>query len=124
MELANEVASIYPSVVSSYDAQGNAIVNLGDNAEAAANKLSGLLDQQRAIANYQIAENAQAEFVGAKTRAGIATGELETYEADYNKYKGLQESLTSTVSIADQIMEVYNDENKAFKEFKITIPYD
>ena len=69
IQLCNEIAEVYPEVVASYDAQGNAILTLGDNAGTAAEQLKTLLDIDKQLAGISIAENLQDRFMGIKAEA-------------------------------------------------------
>jgi hypothetical protein len=50
----NRLAETFPSLVSGFDEQGNAIINMGDKAGDASNKLNELLEQERELANFQV----------------------------------------------------------------------
>ena len=64
ISLSNELAELNPELVSGYDGQGNAILNLGTNAKEAAENIRQLYDAQRLSANTTIGENIQAVYDG------------------------------------------------------------
>lgn len=64
ISLSNELAELNPELVSGYDEQGNAILNLGTNAKEAAENIRQLYDAQRLSANTTIGENIQAVYDG------------------------------------------------------------
>lgn len=47
LDICNQLADIFPSLSTSTDAQGNALLNLGNDAETAASQLKELLDGER-----------------------------------------------------------------------------
>jgi len=49
ISLNNEIASLFPTLISGYDASGNAILNLGTKAGDAAKNLRELLEADRAV---------------------------------------------------------------------------
>lgn len=64
ISLSNELAELNPELVSGYDEQGNAILNIGTNAKEAAENIRQLYDAQRLSANTTIGENIQAVYDG------------------------------------------------------------
>lgn len=102
MDINKQLAEMFPSLVSGYDVEGNAILSLGNNAATATEQLQGLMDAQRAISHADIAENlnSSAEGVVAKdkklssqeksisgkngTLSNINT-KIKDYESDYAK---------------------------------------
>ena len=56
LDISNQLAELFPELVSGYDEQGNALLSLGDGAQSATEQLQGLLDVQRQIANTDMAE--------------------------------------------------------------------
>lgn len=57
LDVNNDLAKMFPSLTRTYDENGNAIVDLGNNAEEATEKLQGLLDVQRTQLHKQFKEN-------------------------------------------------------------------
>lgn len=57
LDVNNDLAKMFPSLTRTYDENGNAIVDLGNNAEEATEKLQGLLDVQRTRLHKQSKEN-------------------------------------------------------------------
>ena len=66
LDLSNQLASLSPELVTSYDAQGNAILSIGDNAEVTNQKLDELIEKQRLAANQEIAGNLPDVFEGIR----------------------------------------------------------
>ena len=63
-----ELANLFPSLVTSYDAQGNAILNLSNNTDEATNSISNLLEQERQLADFQVGEQLGVAVTGFATR--------------------------------------------------------
>lgn len=72
LDVNNDLAKMFPSLTRTYDENGNAIVDLGNNAEEATEKLQGLLDVQRTQLHKQSKENLVDMWAG--------------YQQDINNY--------------------------------------
>lgn len=83
LDISNQLASQFPSLVEGYDAQGNAILNLGSNADSAAASLKSLYDAQMLSANVKIGEGLQDNYEGT-------VAQIEEYE---DKIKTLQNTI-------------------------------
>ena len=66
LNINKELADTFPSLERSYDSQGNALVNLGSNADDVTQSLSDLLEQEKALAQYKISQNLSDVFEGFK----------------------------------------------------------
>lgn len=93
LDISNQLAEQFPSLVSGYDSQGNAILNLGNNAESAALSLRNLYEAQMLSANVEIGENLQTAY------AGYAE-EIKQYEKDNKSIREQIEQIDSTLSKA------------------------
>ena len=99
LDISNQLASQFPSLVEGYDAQGNAILNLGSNADSAAASLKSLYDAQMLSANVKIGEGLQDNYEGT-------VAQIEEYE---DKIKTLQNTIDKNdKAMAD--MEIDADE--------------
>lgn len=83
LDISNQLASQFPSLVEGYDSQGNAILNLGSNADSAAASLKSLYDAQMLSANVKIGEGLQDNYEGT-------IAQIEEYE---DKIKTLQNTI-------------------------------
>ena len=99
LQLANEIANIYPSVVESYDSQGNAILNLSHNTKEATEQMKELLDTEKLVAGQKI-ENELGDVLNGKLM------EIKNLRGDINEaiekrdeYNRLAESAISEESI-------------------------
>lgn len=99
LDISNQLASQFPSLVEGYDSQGNAILNLGSNADSAAASLKSLYDAQMLSANVKIGEGLQDNYEGT-------VAQIEEYE---DKIKTLQNTIDKNdKAMAD--MEIDADE--------------
>ena len=77
ISLCNEIAGIYPTVVSSYDAQGNAIINLGDNAKDAKEQLDALYESSQRNKNNELKGTVNKAWKGNKQLLSDAQGKVD-----------------------------------------------
>lgn len=68
LDICNQLAAQFPQLVSGYDAQGNALLNLGSNADSAADSIRNLYNAQMLSANVEIEENLQDTYKGTITQ--------------------------------------------------------
>jgi hypothetical protein len=112
LSTCNEIAEVYPEVVASYDAQGNAILNLGSSAETATEQLQGLLDRNKEVAGIKIADNLQAAYEGVKAEAeglngdgGIVAQIKEQEDAIKRSEKIISEAEIAYGGLSDDILD-------------------
>lgn len=82
LNLCNKIADIYPELVTSYDSQGNAILDLGSDVQSATEKLKELLEVDQQIANLKIAENLQTAYEGTKEEASTIQEQINELVAE------------------------------------------
>ena len=112
IELSNKVAEIYPSVVSSYDAQGNAILNLSSDANEANNQLQELLATQEQIAGLKISKKLDDVFAGAyeeSTTLNAKITELENRIKDEEEAQGFFLSGNKISKFVDDVLNGRRD---------------
>lgn len=124
LDISNKLADIAPDLVTGYDAQGNALLSIGSNAEDTSQKLQDVIDKQQTIANQKLVDNLPDiadgiynEIEDAKTEIDSLQGQLEDAkntsanlnidikgshgkidfkDNDYEKYgKGMEKALKS-----------------------------
>ena len=64
IDISNQLSEQFPSLVSGYDAQGNAILNLGSSADTAAASLKNLYDAQMLSAHVDVGDNLDDVYDG------------------------------------------------------------
>lgn len=98
LDISNKLAEMFPSLVSGYDSQKNAILNLGDGAESASEQLQHLLDVSAQMANIEIGDNIQAVFDGVVAQAEKSRNTIEDLELDLKSlYGGMSEVESSPI---------------------------
>lgn len=70
IDLSNQLAEQFPQLVVGYDSQGNAVLNLGKNADSAATSIRGLYEAQVASAHVNMGKNLQSAYDGIITQIG------------------------------------------------------
>jgi hypothetical protein len=65
IEYNNELAELFPDLVSYYDANGNAVLTLKGNVDTLTSSLKALIEQARLVALTEIASNSEAVYNGA-----------------------------------------------------------
>ena len=114
LSINNQLADLYPELISGQDAQGNSLVDLGDNAKTATDKLNEYLAVQKDIANYEIASNMQDVINGIVKENKQLDEQLEDLDAQKNKLN----AIASPEEISDNAFVVGIDiANEAFKEY-------
>lgn len=92
LDISNQLASQFPSLVEGYDSQGNAILNLGSNADSAAASLKSLYDAQMLSANVKIGEGLQDAY----------TGTIEQIKQYKDENAGLQKQIDLTTEAIEK----------------------
>ena len=95
LDICNQLAAQFPQLVSGYDAQGNALLNLGSNADSAADSIRNLYNAQMLSANVEIGENLQDTYKGTikqveqyNNQIGDLKDENEKLQAEMDEYTG------------------------------------
>lgn len=91
----NALAELAPDIVSKYDAQGNAIVDLGDSAADATIKLNGLLLAQREMTNYKISKQAQDQYKGIQESVNKLEKQKKALKQSSKDKKELSEAVSA-----------------------------
>lgn len=68
LSLSNEIAEIMPNLVTGYDANGNAILDLGTNVSDTTEKMNEFLDVQKQMLNSNISEQLNTLYAGLSTQ--------------------------------------------------------
>ena len=105
LELSSQIAEIAPELVTGYDAQGNAIVALGDTVDGVNGKFQEYLNLQRDIANSDIGSNLDVVWKGITNQVAEYSGKLAQVNADYNNAKASFEQ--GDVDISNSVIGAY-----------------
>ena len=110
LDMNNQLADMFPTLVSGYDSQGNAIVNLGNSASEAKTKLNELLEIEQGSNARKISEKAQDHYEGVAEQVRKIQKDISKQQEIYDSaskeaaklstdlYKGLE---NGSVQIVD-----------------------
>ena len=106
LDISNQIADQFPSLVSGYDAQGNAILNLGNNASTTASQLTDLYNASMLSANVEIGNQLDDRYAGVETQIKEYQNEINDWQnaIDKNDEKIASIDLEPT-DITDGIIE-------------------
>lgn len=93
LDLSNQLAEQFPTLVSGYDVQGNAMLNLGSNAEIATAKIKELYNAQMLSANVKIGEQLDDNYKGVVTQIKQYQGEIGEWKTKVEKNKIAQKDV-------------------------------
>ena len=97
LNISQQIADQFPSLVSGYDAQGNAILNLGTNAEEAAQQLTDLYNASMLSANVEIGNQLQDNYKGT-------IAQIEEYQQQINSWEDHLKDLQAYNLNADDLI--------------------
>lgn len=96
LDICNQLAAQFPQLVSGYDAQGNALLNLGSNADSAADSIRNLYNAQMLSANVEIGENLQNTYKGTITQVEQYNGQISDLKEENEKLQAEMDEYTGT----------------------------
>ena len=106
LDISNQIAEQFPSLVSGYDAQGNAILNLGNNASTAAAQLTELYNASMLSANVEMGDQLNDRYAGVEAKIKEYQDEITTWQ---NAIEKNQDNIASIniepADITDGIIE-------------------
>lgn len=70
LNLNSQLSDLFPTLTKRYDSNGNAILNLGSNAQSVTKKIKNLADQQERLANLSIIEDLKSYVDGDDDNGG------------------------------------------------------
>lgn len=117
LDISNQLAESFPSLVSGSDAAGNSILNLGDNASIAADKMERLLKTQMTLAHNDIIDKSRDTFRGAFEEADNIEDEIKSLKGQENQ---LKESASQISLSRDEIREQLKSGHLIFKDMSKT----
>lgn len=117
LDISNQLAESFPSLVSGSDAAGNSILNLGDNASVAADKMERLLKTQMTLAHNDIVDKSRDTFRGAFEEADNIEDEIKSLKG---QEKQLKESASQISLSRDEIREQLKSGHLIFKDMSKT----
>lgn len=93
LSVSNQIAELSPELISGYDAQGNAILNLKGDYDSIISSLDTFIEKQRESMNLEIAENLPDLFKGVKQDSDDYLKEIDEYSQQISSLKEAYASL-------------------------------
>ena len=93
LSVSNQIAELSPELISGYDAQGNAILNLKGGYDSIISSLDTFIEKQRESMNLEIAENLPDLFKGVKQDSDDYLKEIDEYSQQISSLKEAYASL-------------------------------
>lgn len=93
LNITNQLAETFPSLVTGYDAQGNALLSLSGNADETSASLEKLLEQERQLADFKISQNLQTAFDGTMAQIGELQDEIDNTMQKISELEDVKEGL-------------------------------
>ena len=118
LDISNQLADLFPSLVSGYDSNGNAILNLGSNAETSTEQLNTLLEAERNAAHFEIAENIQSEYEGIVEKSKQSQKKIDNYNKKIEDLKLEADSLSNGLPVNDYTVTFDKNNKKQYEEAK------
>ena len=122
IDISNQIADQFPTLIAGYDAQGNAILNLGSNADSAAASLTNLYNASMQSSNIEIGESLDDVYKGVTTQVDEYQKQIDNWEnkIDFtnqlsNKVKDSFSDSVLSIDMTDYDM-YYNDAVKKAQE--------
>lgn len=94
LSISNQLAQTFPSLVTGYDSQGNALLSLSGNADETSASLEKLLEQERQLADFKISQNLQTAFDGTMAQIGQLQDEIDGLNESIDLYNTLSDSMS------------------------------
>ena len=113
--ISNQLADLFPTLVTGYDAQGNAILSLGDNASEAAEKISNLIDKEKEHNAIEMVKEMNTAFEGQMAEFEELSSEANKNQmnADYYKKANVDSSIKELIdSHTGEIVKVADLQGK------------
>lgn len=117
LNISNKFAELSPSLVSGYDDQGNALLNIGDSAEETSKKLDTIIEKQKTIAEQTLIDNMDDVANGiyyevdeAKDSISELQDELETLQQQYEESNINLKASNGVITFGDENYSKYGKE--------------
>ena len=108
LDLSNQLAQLYPRLQSSTDSQGNAILDLGNDAKSASKNIQELYDAQMLSSNVKIGAELQDLIKGSSTQ-------IKQYKEQIAEYKDTAENAKKQISELENFKQFKQKDPKFFE---------
>ena len=85
ISISQELAELFPQLINGYDNQGNALLDIGKNAEETKEKLNGLLETEQLLADQTLIDNLDDVARSVAASVGENIDDIETMESELNE---------------------------------------
>lgn len=120
LSISNQLAELFPSLVSGYDDQGNALLAIGSNANETNEKLQSLLETQQAVAQQTLIDNMDDVANGIYYEVKDAKDSISDMESELSslqqQYKDLNIDIINSDGLISFSDEDYSKYGKAMEE--------
>ena len=117
LDISNKFAELSPSLVSGYDEQGNALLNIGNNAEETSAKLDDILEKQKAVAEQTLIDNMDDvangiyyEVENTKDSISDLKNELDSLEKQHKEVNIDLKNSDGLINLGDEDYSKYGKE--------------
>lgn len=93
LNISNQLAQTFPSLVIGYDSQRNALLSLSGDADETTTSLENLLEQERQLSDFKISQNLQTAFDGTIARIEQLQDEIDNLNQKLSDYEGVKKAL-------------------------------
>lgn len=106
INLSNELAEAFPTLVKDYDKKGNAILDFGDDCDTAREKLEQLLDKEKEANRLEINKNLPEAFNNVKT---VLNGNSTDIKNTEKNIEGLVATLETLRNLENKDYEIIDN---------------
>lgn len=103
VEINNQLAEMFPTLVSGYDDQGNALIDLGESAEDASSQLQMLLNQERELAAFEVSDDLQKALKGVATRSNQIYKDIAKQDTVIGSLEPVKDALQNAKEIGMEL---------------------
>ncbi len=82
LSISNQIAKIAPELINGYDAHGNALLKIGDNASETAKKLDNVLEKQQTATQQKTSDSARTVSLGVADKVENAKEEIARLQSE------------------------------------------
>lgn len=110
LSISNELAELFPTLVSGYDEQGNALLSIGHNADETNEKLQSLLETQQAIAQQTLIDNMDDVANGIYYEVEDAKNSIEEMEIELDSLQQQNKKFNIDIASSKGVISFSDDD--------------
>ena len=120
LSISNELAELFPTLVSGYDEQGNALLSIGHNVDETNEKFQSLLETQQTVAQQTLIDNMDDVANGVYYEVEDAKNSIEEMENELTslqqQYKKINIDIANSKGIISFSDDDYSKYGKAMED--------